>query len=345
MASLAPPLRSLRGLSSNGSTLVTTVFDRHYAHLASSWSSHLARLSLPHQIMLALDNHSLATGVRMRLPVISIECALHACRPFAAATQSPPTRRSSHRRSAAVGVGSLTMAGVPSHVHPLLSTLRALSSYGYHVLFLDMDVLVLQPLPRHPHLGPSLRHPNEATGGYDLLVSTHAHHPRVNIGLMLLRATTRSLGFLRTLESNWRASHAWDQSLFDALLPNYDSLPSGLAKANPPVRWARLDACSIAECGLCPLGQCAGAYGSLTRHTCNLPPRDVYTWHLTALNTSGKVELLSRFYAAAARTTDLGDLATAAWWEREMGVHASRLGSGQEPKRRAIWHFFHRMFG
>ena len=194
---------------------------------------------------------------------------------------------------------------VPSNIHVLLSSLHALSEANVTLLFVDMDVLLLRRLDDHPQLGLAVQ---RTTGSWpDILISGHAHHPRVNIGLMLLRATAATRAFLRELEAAWRRTHGWDQALFDALLHNHDTLPPGrtrysdaiaVARVAPRLMWRKLDACAFAECGLCPHGQCAGRFGSLTRHECALPPAQVYTWHLTALNLSAKLTMMRMGHVA-----------------------------------------------
>lgn len=283
-----------------------TLFDQNYADLAPLWVERMHHLGLFNLLMVALDPPSLVLAQQHKLPAMSLECVLNDCKSFATKVQS-----------VRLGARMVTFA-VPDDVHVKLSPLRAIVEAGVHVLFSEMDVLILRnPLSGvafanfHSDLCAFYGRQEDMRGdqmeaihglGPAMIVSAHNNHPRVNIGLFFLRADDTAVHFCRQLENNWKWSQktqkrggVWDQVLWDALLNNSDKLSAGHSRASIPIRWSKLDPCIFTEDGRSLLGNHANC------HTWR--PHRVYTWHLTYLDIRQKLSIMRTCLSSRCNST------------------------------------------
>ena len=119
-----------------------------------------------------------------------------------------------------------------------------------------------------------------------MLISSHCHHPRVNIGLVATVSNNRTIAFMRTMEQNWQKSAMWDQALWDAMLHNHDELCFGCQEADKNLTWSKLDCCVFAE----------GAKTFRGQHVNCASNDEIFTWHLTSVPLDAKLLDLIKFY-------------------------------------------------
>ena len=233
--------------------ITLTYFDHSYITVAGAFYFRLRDLGIDNLCMVTMDEDSRQTAIDLSLPFLTVECLLNNCHEWTNFTKS----------SMPVQMGAVAVNfKMPRIFHPKISLLRAVLETGADILFIEMDVIVYQNPYRQPRVNALFEKLEEE----EMLLSAHCNHPRVNIGLLAIRSNNRTNNFMGVLEMNWQLSDTWDQSLWDGMLNNYDTLRPDLIQEVDNITWGKLDCCAFAEDGRTYQGQHANLHLASHEH-------------------------------------------------------------------------------
>jgi hypothetical protein len=267
----------VRHQAGKDNTITLTMMDQKYKHFGAPWYKQALRLGINNAVIIALDPPAYERAVSDDLPVINYMCLVNNCTEFSPASES-------------------------AKYHFKISSLRVLMDLGYHILMTEMDIILtknpftttidIDNKVQADHGSTNLSLLSFGENGLDMWLSTHCSHPRVNIGFVTIQNNQRTRAFFRLYERNWQTARAWDQTLWDSMLPNFDQLQALHVIPNETVTWGIISPRYVTEWGK----DVGFQHGKCTSTLTTVPCEQVVTYHLTSLSLLEKQAVMCYFY-------------------------------------------------